>query len=249
MGVRHIHIILVVAAVAFSSRAAAQDDVTEQLWFEYMLEYPFANSFNLENSFTYSTLLGEPKWRAFDYSPSLEWSITQHIDLIGQAVFSYTAQTESYNTFEVRPILGTKLYFTPNRRIQTRLLIRMEQRNFKNLDDGEWTHTFRPRIRAEIIAPINRKTIYEDKMWYGIVDGEALFTNDDINERFANKFRLRLGVGYRLSYGYRFEFIFMSQDSRTGTDEDLTTSDNIFRFRVKHYLRKKKPTEASGVGN
>ncbi len=168
---------------------------------------------------------------------------------MGQAVFSYTAQTESYNTFEVRPILGTKLYFTPNRRIQTRLLIRLEQRNFKNLEDGEWTNTFRPRIRAEIIAPINRKTIYEDKMWYAIVDAEALFTDNEINERFANKFRLRLGVGYRLNYSYRFEFIFMNQQSRTGTDEDLTTSDNIFRFRVKHYLRKTKPTDAPGVGN
>ncbi len=248
MNVIRITIVLIVV-VFLPRRASAQDDVTEQLWFEYMLEYPFANSFNLENSLTYSTLLGDPKWRALDYSPSLEWSITQHIDLIGQAVFSYTAQTESYNTFEVRPILGTKLYFTPNRRIQTRLLLRMEQRNFKNLEDGDWTHTFRPRIRAEIIAPINRKTIYEDKLWYGIVDYEALFTNDEINERFANKFRLRLGVGYRLSYSYRFEFIFMSQNSRTGTDEDLTTSDNIFRFRVKHYLRKKKPSDASGVGN
>lgn len=86
-------------------------------------------------------------------------------------------------------------------------------------------------------------------MWYGIVDAEVLFTDDEINERFANKFRLRLGVGYRLNYSYRFEFIFMNQQSRTGTDEDFTSSDNIFRFRVKHYLRKTKPSDASGVGN
>ena len=39
---------------------------TEQVWEEYMLNYPFANSFNLENAFVYSTLLGKPKWRAYD---------------------------------------------------------------------------------------------------------------------------------------------------------------------------------------
>ncbi len=249
MIVKRISIILLISGFSLPWRLSAQDDTTEQLWFEYMLEYPFANSFNLENSLTYSALHGSPKWRALDYSPSLEWSVTQNIDLIGQAVLSYTNQTDSYNTFELRPILGTRLYFTPNQRVQTRLLVRLEQRNFKNLETDAWTQTFRPRIRAEIIVPINKKTIFENKMWYTITDAEVLFTNDDINERFANKFRLRAGVGYRLNYTYRFEVIYMYQASRTGTDEDFTTSDNIFRFRLKHYLRKTKPTDASGVGN
>jgi Protein of unknown function (DUF2490) len=248
MGVIRTSIFMIVVGLVLPWRATAQD-VTEQVWLEYMVEYPFANSFNLENSLTYSTLLGEPKWAALDYSPALEWSITQHIDLLAQAVFSYTNQTETYNTFELRPIIGTRIYFTPNQRVQTRLLLRLEQRNFKNLEDGEWTQTFRPRVRAEIIVPINRKTIFEDKMWYTITDAEVLFTDDEINERFANKFRLRIGAGYRLNYTWRFEFLYMHQASRTGTDENFTTSDNIFRFRVKHYLRKTKPSDLSGVGN
>lgn len=248
MGVIRTSIFIIAVGLVLPWRATAQD-VNEQLWYEYMLEYPFVNSFNLENPITYSTVIGDPKWRAFDYSPALEWSIDQHFDVMAQVVLSYTDQTETYNTFEIRPILGTRIYFTPNRRVQTRLLVRVEQRNFKDLDTGEWTKTFRPRVRAEIIAPINKKTIFEDKMWYAIIDAEALFTNDDINERFANKFRLRTGAGYRLNYNWRFEFLYMYQASRTGTDEDFTSSDNVFRFRVKHYLRKTKPTDATGVGN
>ena len=111
---------------------------TTQVWNEYMLNYPFANSFNLENAFTYSTLIGTPKWRALDYSPTVEWSVTNHVDLLAQTVLSYTNQTESYNTFEVRPALGARYYFTPNRRIQTKLLLRVEQRNLKNLETKEW---------------------------------------------------------------------------------------------------------------
>ncbi len=220
----------------------------EQVWGEYMLNYPFANVFNLENAFTYSTLVGTPKWRAYDYSACLEWSVTNHVDLIGQTVVSYTNQTESYNTLEIRPILGTRIHFTPNKRILTRLLIRMEQRNFKNLETEEWTNEFRPRIRGEAMFPINKKSYYEDKMWYGITDVEWLYKTD-IEERFANRFRYRIGVGYRLSYSLRFEFIYLLQLSKNQLEEPFSTTDNIFRFRLKQYLRKAKPTNASGVGN
>lgn len=63
---------------------------------------------HLKNN-VYSTLLGKPKWRAYDYSATLEWSVTNLIDLIAATVLSYTNQSESYNTFEVRPIVGTMI--------------------------------------------------------------------------------------------------------------------------------------------
>lgn len=221
----------------------------EQLWFEYMLNYPFANSFNLENAFTYSTLLNTPRWQALDYSPTVEYSINSNIDLSLGATFSYTNQTEDYNTFEVRPVLGTKIHFTPHKRVLTRLFLRLEQRNIKNLDTDDWQTVVRPRARAEGLIPINKKTFFEDNLWYGIVDAEWFFTIDDVDERFANRFRLRIGVGYRLNYSSRFEFVYMNQESKNGIDDSFYTSDNIFRFRYKHYLRKKKPTKMSGTGN
>jgi len=226
-----------------------QAQTNVQLWGEYMLNYPFANSFNLENAFTYSTILDKPKWRAYDYSACLEWSVTNRIDLIGQTVVSYTNQTDSYNTLELRPIVGTRFYFTPNKRIQTKLLLRLEQRNFQNLDTKDWDQQYRPRVRAETIIPINRKSYYEDKLWYAMTDVEWLYKTDDVEERFANRFRWRIGAGYRLSYNLRFEFLYMLQQSKNTIDGDFESSDNIFRFRVKQYLRKTKPSTASGTGN
>lgn len=222
---------------------------TQQVWAEYMLNYPFANNFNLENALTYSTLLGTPKWRAYDYSGALEWSVSSHVDVMAQVVVSYTNQTDNYNTLELRPILGTRIHFTPDKRIQSRLLLRVEQRNFKNLETEEWESVFRPRARAEILVPINKKSYYEDKLWYGITDVEVLFKTEDVEERFANRFRWRIGAGYRLTYNLRFEFLYMLQQSKNAIDDDFETSDNIFRFRVKQYLRKTKPTKASGTGN
>lgn len=221
----------------------------EQLWIEYMLNYPFANNWNLENSVTYSTLMGTPKWRAYDYSAALERSVTNHIDLIAQGIVSYTKQTDNKSTLELRPILGTRLHVTPNSRIQTRLLLRLEQRNFKNLETQEWSKVYRPRARVEAIIPINKKSYFEDKLWYAITDVEWLFVVEDVEERFANRFRLRLGGGYRVHYGLRLEFLYMLQESKNTIEDNFVTSDNIFRFRVKHYLRKAKPSTAAGTGN
>ena len=221
-----------------------------QLWFEYMLNYPFANSFNLENTFVYSTLLNSPRWWSYEYTPTLEYSVDAHIDVLFGVTLSYTAQTDDYNTFEVRPYLGTRIHITPHKRVLTRIYLRLEDRNFKNLDTKDWETVWRPRVRLEALVPINKKSAFEDKLWYGIVDAEWLFSEDnDVDERFANRFRLRIGVGYRLSYSSRFEFIYMAQQSKNGIDDSFSTSDNIFRFRYKHYLRKKKPTKMSGTGN
>lgn len=214
-----------------------------------MLNIPFANSFNLENAFTYSTVLDSPKWRSFDYAPNLEWSINAHIDLQGAVTFSRTVQAESYNTFEVRPMLGARFHFTPNKRILTRLLLRLEQRNFKNLETDEWTQVWRPRARIESLIPINQSSYFMDKLWYGIVDAEWFFAKDDVEERFANRFRLRTGIGYRMSYTWRFEFVYTLQQSRNEAEDASVTTDNIFRFRVKHYVRKSKPSVLSGTGN
>jgi len=226
-----------------------QAQTNKQLWYEYMLNYPFAHSFNLENAFTYSTVIGQPKWQAFDYNATLEYSVHPNIDLIGAGLVSYTQQTEAENTLELRPTLGAKVHFTPNRRIQTRLLLRLEQRNFKNLETNTWERVMRPRVRGEVVIPINQVSIFKDNLWYGIMDAEFLFTQTDVQERFANRFRLRVGAGYRLSYSNRFELLYMYQQSRDAIDETFSSSDNVIRVRFKHYLRKTNPSKVSDLGN
>ena len=87
----------------------------EQLWFEYMINYAFANSYNLEGAFKYSTLLNTPRWQAFEFTPTLDYSLTAHVDISFATTIEYTDQTESVSTFEVRPVLGTRIHFTPHR--------------------------------------------------------------------------------------------------------------------------------------
>jgi hypothetical protein len=219
-----------------------------QLWAEYMLNYSFANSFNLENAVAYSTAFTSPKWRSFDYTPTVDYSLFNWLTLTGAVTLSYTAQTEDYNTFEVRPAIGTRFHITPNQRVLIRTYLRLEQRNLKNLGTKEWESSYRPRARLETLIPINRKSYYEDKMCYGIVDFELLYITNDVEERFANRYRLRTGIGYRLNSASRFELIYMLQESRNGINDAFTSVDNIIRVRYRQFLSATRK-HLEGTGN
>ena len=247
---RHLFNICSLLVLTFTATPGhAQSSSNAQLWFEHMMNYPFANSFNLENTFVYSTLLESPRWYSLEYTPTLEYGLGKHFDLVGAATLSYTLQAEDHNTFEIRPVVGTRIHITPARRVLTRLYLRVDQRHFLNLETREWQRTLRPRVRAESLIPINKDSYFHDGLWYGIADVELLFSVEDVDERFANRIRIRTGIGYRLSYSSRFEFIYMIQESKHTVYDDFTSTDNIFRFRYKHYLNKAKPTKMSGSGN
>ncbi len=243
-------IALLVINIGLLPMKVSGQSTNEQIWFEYMINYAFANSYNLEGAFKYSTLLNTPRWQAFEFTPTIDYSLTPHVDLSFATSIEYTDQTESVSTFEVRPVIGSRIHFTPHRRILMRALVRLEERNIQNLDTKDWDNVWRPRFRAEMLIPINKKSYFDDNLWYGVLDAEWFLTVDnDVDERFANRFRLRMGIGYRLSYSSRFEFIYMIQESKNAIEDSFYTSDNIFRFRYKHYLRKHKPSKMSGPGN
>lgn len=89
-----------------------------------------------------------------------------------------------------------------------------------------------------------------DKLWYLIFDAEAFIVLDqDVKERFANRLRVRCGIGYRLSYNTRFEFVYTLQESKDVLGKGFYTTDHIFQFRLKQYLRPHKPSKAEGLGN
>jgi len=235
----------------YSSTLQAQS-TNEQIWLEYMLNYPFANSWNIELAGTYSTVVQDPRWRAFDAQITPEYAITPNIDLMAAFLYGNTFQNEFRSTIEVREMLGTRIHFTPNRRILSRLLVRLEQRNLQDRETHEWDNSIRTRIRAETIIPLNKPTMFAgDKLWYSIIDAEAFIVMDqDVNERYANRFRIRTGIGYRINYGIRLEFMYTLQRSKSTLDGSFDSSDNIFRFRLKQFLNKAKPSKTfTGVGN
>lgn len=222
-----------------------------QIWNEYMLNRPFSQSWNIEFAGTYSTVITGPKWRSLDAQVTPEYALSKYVDLMGALFIGYTLQNQSLSTFELREMLGTRIHLTPDKKILTRFLVRLENRNLQNIETGQWSSSNRSRLRVETITPLNMPTMYSgDKLWYMIFDAEAFIVLDqDVQERFANRLRLRYGFGYRFNYLTRLEFVYTLQQSKDALTEDFYTTDNIFRFRIKQYLRSGKSSKAEGVGN
>ncbi|MCF1753367.1 DUF2490 domain-containing protein [Mariniradius sediminis] len=234
--------------VLFAGKVHGQES-SKQIWNEYMFNIPFAKVYNVELAANYSTVLGAPKWRSFEFQATPEWTISKHVDLMGGFLLGNTFQNETTNTVELRGMLGTRIHFTPQKRILTRLLVRFEQRNQRDQESAQWENSQRSRIRAETIVPINKKSMFAgNQLWYGMLDAEYFLVFDqDLEERFANRFRLRAGLGYRLSNSFRFEFVYTIQQSKNTIDGNFNNTDNIFRFRVKQFLN--KPSRLQGNGN
>jgi hypothetical protein len=233
-------------ALLFPLSSWAQTSST-QLWSEYMVNYPFANRWNVEFAATYSTQFESPTWRSFDMQLSPEYSITPNIDVLGALYAAKTFQYQQISSSEFRQMIGTRIHFTPNRRVLTRLLFRYEFRTLNYEEAGTSESSNRTRIRAEALIPLNHKSMYDDKLWYCLTDLEAFIIFDqNVRERYANRYRYRLALGYRLSYTWRFEVMYTLQQSLNTIADSHTTNDNIFRLRVKHFLHKSKPSVSQG---
>lgn len=227
--------------VLFSTvQGRAQQD--EQLWFDFQLSYPFGNRYLLENTTTYQTLLNpEEKWRSISISPAFEYSLFSWLDLLSEVGVGYTIQKEGSNSWDIMPMVGGRFFITQNKRIDTRLVLRYQLRYFRQIEAEDWDVSNRTRLRMEIFACINGPNLYTDKLWYVLADYEEFIVLDQqLDERYANRRRARVGLGYRLSYKHRFELSYALQSSRNEIDGDFIRNDNVIQLRYKMFLNASK---------
>lgn len=210
-----------------------------QLWLDAELNYTYKQRWLFQNELSYQALLwGGSSWSSYNTTPAVEYNISKNLDVLVGVPFSYTKQFETFNTYEIRAMTGARIYFTPGKRIQARLLVRWEYRWFYDQFASEWDKGNRYRIRAELVVPLNKDSYFVDKLWYLINDMEIFFWyGHDIPERYANRVRMRIGVGYRHNYKFRFEAIYINQDSRNQLDDDFNAHSDIIRLRLKYYFK------------
>jgi hypothetical protein len=122
----------------------------------------------------------------------------------------------------------------PQRRIVLRDLMRVESRNFfYSGGDTESDSTVRFRNRLEFLVPLNKERITDDGVRYFLADWEWFLPVSDAEERFANRQRIRTGIGWRRSVNWRYELLYIWTRSRDTIEEGFSTSENIIDIRVK----------------
>ena len=242
----HYKYVFLVVAFLLVTGLQTQAQRHEQLWLEYQQDYPLANGLLFENTVAYQTVLTkDDKWRSFSLSPTVEYVLFTWLDLTAEIPLAYTVQKEGTNSFEISPILGTRFHITQNRRVNTRFLVRYQQRYFRQIEADDWDISNRVRLKGELWICINGPHLFTDKLWYAILDYEEFIVLDEqVDERYANRRRGRVGVGYRVNYKHRFELIYTRQSSRNEIEGEFISNDNVIQVRYKMFLNPAKPASS-----
>lgn len=209
-----------------------------QKWVDYSLSYPFGSNYNLKYDAAYKTTTWQGEWRSIENSISIGRKLGPKITTNFSILIASNRQTDDYNTLEIRPSLGLKYHFSRKRRYILDLYTQFENRHIKNREEDTWTQTNRLRIRPELVVPITRRLENESIIWYSVAEAEWFATLKDQEERYANRFRTSLGLGYKFKEAWKFELIYVWQLSKNTIDEDFNTSSNIIRFRIKNSFQK-----------
>jgi hypothetical protein len=219
----------------------------QQVWLDYQLDYPFANVYLFEVTGSYQTnITSKDHWRNYSITPNFEWQSFEFLDFLASVPIAYTNQTSDYNSFELDPSIGVRYHVTQNKRITSQIVFKIEERIFRNYEEDKWEFSNRARLKGEILVSINGPNLFQDNLWWTILDYEEFFVTDQqVEERFANRRRARLGLGYRLNYRNRFELIYTLQSSRNEIDGDFSRLDNVLQLRYKMFLNPAKPKTAS----
>ncbi len=231
------------------SAPVARAQATAQLWGNITLDWVKSDRLVYELDFEPKVLLdapeGDPDWRNLDVTPNVEYSPKAWLDLVADTTIGSTNQTDDVDTIEVTPRLGVRFHLfsrtqrfnarerAPRRRIVMRDLVRVESRNFFYSGDTESDSTVRFRNRLELLVPLNKARFTDDGARYVIADWEWFIPIDDPEERFASRQRIRAGLGYRRSFNWRYEVLYIWTRSRNTIDEEFATTENILNIRMK----------------
>ncbi len=238
-------------------KARAQDEASSgpamQIWANLTLG-------KMVSERTYLELDIEPKWqvtsgeewRNFDLTPLAERYPADWLDLEAEVTLGTTHQSDGLDTLEITPRIGARFHLfakmapyrpgvlghdherLPLTRLGVSTLVRLEWRNFFYSDDTPDSHAWRARLRLEAKLALNRAKLAEDRTLYAIADAEYYAPlGDDVQERYVNKVRARLGLGYRFSGATRLEFLYLRDWNRDSPDEAGTEDTQAFDLRVK----------------
>jgi hypothetical protein len=229
---------------------AAQDDsATTQLWANMTLGIPGSSpTWFYEIDFEPKVQIeGPEKWTGTTLNALADYRPLHWLDLTGDLSVDYTIQSNDLQTFSLVPRIGAAFHILSNiretgfvsekvKRLGMATLLRLEWRNFwysGSAAEESYESSWRFRIRYDIRLGLNRADRSMPNTWYLFADAEA-FVNlgDPVEETFNSRWRVRGGPGYRLNRGWRFELLYMFEETRNTLEGDFERSNNAIDLRA-----------------
>ena len=111
---------------------------------------------------------------------------------------------------------------------------RFEHRNFDYYNKKEPEQEWRLRNRTQFIVVLNRKTFNENRSVSLLYDFEFFIPfGEDITERYATLYRVRIGPGYRHTYWFRFDLLYIIDHSRDEIDDPFKVTSHKLNAKIK----------------
>ena len=237
---RHFPLLAMMAATTGPGCAQSQE---AQVWTDFTVGRNFASYYMAEVEFGYQALVkGDPQWRTFSISPTLEASFTPHFDVISGFPWMNTLQTDDVLTNEFRVQLGARYHVLPFKRVQPRITYRYESRFFNTLEpeaEAGRSESNRMRLNVGFWIALDKPLMSYDTLWYVFTDYEVYGVLDEqLNERYANQSAWRVAIGRKFSYNWRMEVVYSLLQFRNELDtpRERYDLDNVFRASLKYYF-------------
>ncbi len=169
-----------------------------------------------------------------NFKPGVEWSAGSIVDLTGGIGFYYTMQEIIPNSFELRLWQGVKVHWPTMGRFNIDHYARLEQRFNHSLGIIDpWSIVMRSRYRLNVIFPINNPGII-DRTLYMRVNAELFWDmGKSIEERFVNKNRYAMGLGYRFNPKWRLELYYLAEQSQAFSEEGFKVNSHIIQVSLR----------------
>ena len=212
--------------------AMSQEEIIDhQLWFDIIPHFEINKRLDYFGDISYRTTINGAEFKRFVLKPSLIYSWTYELDLVGGVGLFMTWEEEDYNTVELRPYQGVLLNWPKIWRMNFKHRGLVEERLSWN-NNGEFDANLRLRYRLKTKFPINKASVGYKTLFLPV--SYEIFGNagTDEVERFQNRTRAMVGLGYVFSDKWIAELEVTFQRSRSTDTEDLTLSDRIFRLKL-----------------
>jgi len=212
--------------------------VNNQIWFDYYHSYYFKEKLEFYGDASWRSIMPDFNWMMLTVRPGVRYHKNRWLDLQGGIGLFYTFQKGITNTFEIRPWQGVLIRWPHWHWLKLSHYFRLEERLSFTTEDWHASFALRARYRISTKIFVYRFSSYNN-IYIPIYAEFFGNIGKDVEEIFNNRTRLCIGVGYKANQVWTGEFHFVFQRSRTGQDDQLKTSDYLFQFKVRRFLKHK----------
>ena len=220
----------------------AQDEAanTTQLWLFWHHNHALRPRLNYIGDIGYKQEIPYDNWTRLNFKPGLQWSVGSFVDLNSGLGLYYTIQKIIPNSVELRSWQGIKIHWPNLGRFSFDHYARIEQRFNHSIGIIEpWSFALRSRYRLNVVFPLNHPGIIDKTLYMRINTEFFWYIGKSITERFVNKNRYCMGIGYRFNKKLRFEIYYLAEQSRAFSEEGFKVNSHIIQFSIRTIILKK----------